>query len=55
MKLYPGHMGPLWEKLGFQGKDPATDLRGAGLMGLKNLHYMAECYPDVLSRNGCCT
>lgn len=32
---YPGDKGTHWEQLGFQGKDPATDLRGAGLMGLK--------------------
>ncbi len=47
---YPGDKGEHWDKLGFQGKDPATDLRGAGLMGLKNLHYMAEMYPDVLRK-----
>ena len=47
---YPGDKGDHWDKLGFQGKDPATDLRGAGLMGLKNLHYMAELYPAVLRK-----
>ncbi len=47
---YPGDKGEHWEKLGFQGKDPATDLRGAGLMGLKNLHYMAELYPETLRK-----
>ena len=47
---YPGDKGEHWDKLGFQGKDPATDLRGAGLMGLKNLHYMAEFYPETLRK-----
>jgi hypothetical protein len=47
---YPGDKGEHWDKLGFQGKDPATDLRGAGLMGLKNLHYMAEFYPEFLRK-----
>ena len=26
-----------WEEIGFQGSDPATDLRGAGMLGLVNL------------------
>lgn len=29
--------GSHWEEIGFQGTDPATDLRGAGLLGLVNL------------------
>lgn len=28
-----------WIDIGFQGADPATDLRGAGLLGLKQLHH----------------
>ena len=31
-----------WEELGFQGKDPATDFRGNGVLGLANLVYFAE-------------
>jgi len=34
-----------WKELGFQGKDPATDFRGTGVFGLKNLVYFAENYP----------
>lgn len=26
--------GPHWESVGFQGDDPATDLRGYGMLGL---------------------
>ena len=26
-----------WVDIGFQGKDPATDFRGAGMFGLENL------------------
>jgi len=26
-----------WVDIGFQGKDPATDFRGAGIFGLENL------------------
>lgn len=35
-----------WNELGFQGKDPATDLRGMGLLGLVQLVYYAEYYPE---------
>lgn len=31
-----------WSDIGFQGKDPITDLRGAGLLGLLNLHFFAH-------------
>ncbi|EME28667.1 ELMO domain-containing protein B [Galdieria sulphuraria] len=31
-----------WTKLGFQGKDPATDFRGGGLLSLQQLVYFAE-------------
>eukprot|EP01103_Thecamoeba_quadrilineata_P006778 TRINITY_DN16502_c0_g1_i1.p1 TRINITY_DN16502_c0_g1~~TRINITY_DN16502_c0_g1_i1.p1 ORF type:complete len:300 (+),score=48.25 TRINITY_DN16502_c0_g1_i1:79-978(+) len=34
-----------WQNLGFQGTDPASDFRGVGLFGLKNLIYFAENYP----------
>jgi len=33
--------GSHWRTLGFQGNDPATDLRGMGMLGLSNLHYFA--------------
>jgi hypothetical protein len=33
-----------WQELGFQGRDPATDLRAGGLLGLHMLTYMAERY-----------
>ena len=29
----PPRFGPRWETVGFQGDDPATDLRGAGMLG----------------------
>ncbi|KAK3095895.1 hypothetical protein FSP39_020453 [Pinctada imbricata] len=32
--------GSHWEEIGFQGNDPSTDLRGAGLLGLLNLIHM---------------
>eukprot|EP00892_Ulva_mutabilis_P008223 jgi/Ulvmu1/5773/UM025_0027.1 len=35
----PGRLGAHWERLGFQGSDPATDFRGAGLLSL--VHMLA--------------
>lgn len=43
-------IGDQWGKIGFQGKDPATDFRGMGLLGLDDLIYMAKTYPDLCSR-----
>jgi hypothetical protein len=34
--------GPHWAALGFQGEDPGTDLRGAGLLGLLQLLWLAH-------------
>ena len=33
----PARVGAHWERLGFQGSDPATDLRGCGMLGLLQL------------------
>jgi hypothetical protein len=41
----PDRVGPHWGDLGFQGKDPATDFRGAGLLGLQSLVHLARRYP----------
>ncbi|XP_048745141.1 uncharacterized protein LOC125658086 [Ostrea edulis] len=32
--------GNHWEEIGFQGRDPSTDLRGVGLLGLLHLLYL---------------
>jgi hypothetical protein len=34
-----------WKLLGFQGKDPSTDFRAMGMLGLENLVYFAEVHP----------
>lgn len=39
-----------WKKMGFQGTDPATDFRGMGLMGLKNLLYFAVVHKERFRR-----
>ncbi|KAM3138380.1 ELMO domain-containing protein 3 [Paramecium bursaria] len=37
---YGGH----WEQIGFQGRDPATDLRGAGMLGLLQILAFLQHY-----------
>ncbi|BFY97385.1 hypothetical protein BsWGS_00425 [Bradybaena similaris] len=34
--------GSHWEEIGFQGKDPATDLRGTGMLALMHLLYFLQ-------------
>jgi engulfment and cell motility protein 2 len=41
---------PRWAALGFQGRNPATDFRGAGLFGLQCLHYLVGLEPRVVRR-----
>lgn len=36
-----------WGEIGFQGKNPATDFRGMGILSLSNLLYMLEKKKDV--------
>jgi len=37
----------LWGKLGFQGKDPVTDFRGMGILGVEFLHYLGRKKVDL--------
>jgi DNA-binding transcriptional LysR family regulator len=37
-----------WSDLGFQGKDPCTDFRGSGRLGLDTLHAMCQSMPDTV-------
>ncbi|KAG8347234.1 putative ELMO CED 12 family [Trypanosoma vivax] len=39
-----------WEKLGFQGNDPATDLRSTGVFGLIQLVFLLEYYKELALR-----
>lgn len=36
-----------WQEIGFQGKDPATDFRGMGVLALDNLWWLATHHPDL--------
>ena len=39
----PARFGPHWEVIGFQGDDPASDLRGTGILSLlQMLHFAAR-------------
>ncbi|KAJ9519467.1 hypothetical protein QJQ45_000559 [Haematococcus lacustris] len=38
----PARTGQHWAELGFQGMDPATDLRGCGILGLLQMAYLYE-------------
>jgi hypothetical protein len=39
--------GSHWEAIGFQGRDPSTDLRGSGMLGLLQLLYLLKCEPAI--------
>ncbi|CAL1537967.1 unnamed protein product [Lymnaea stagnalis] len=41
-----GRIGSHWTMMGFQGHDPSTDFRGMGMLGLEQLLYFAQSYPD---------
>lgn len=40
-----------WKELGFQGSDPATDFRAAGLFGLQSLVYFARHRHNILAEH----
>lgn len=44
-----------WSEIGFQGKDPATDFRGQGLLGVQNLYHFSREYKaqavEILARD----
>lgn len=49
-RLAPMRLGSHWDVIGFQGSDPATDLRGVGMLGLVVLLFLAERYPLLGAR-----
>ncbi len=42
-----GRITEEWGELGFQGKDPATDFRGMGMLGLIQLVYFSKTVPEL--------
>jgi hypothetical protein len=45
----PDNVDPKWTRLGFQSKNPRTDIR-TGVHSLKSLHYFSTHYPNDLRR-----
>jgi hypothetical protein len=45
----------MWKDIGFQGKNPRTDFRGGGFMGLACLIYFLEEYPQEFEEMIACT
>jgi len=43
----PQRHGTHWESIGFQGTDPATDMRGTGIYGVLHLLYLYEYFPSL--------
>lgn len=41
----PQSFGGHWERIGFQGSDPGTDLRSTGMLGLLQILYLLDFYP----------
>ena len=42
---------PTWEHLGFQNEEsPETDIRGAGVLGILLLLYLAETEPETIKK-----
>ncbi|XP_021899767.1 ELMO domain-containing protein A [Carica papaya] len=47
---YPGQelhglVSEQWKEMGWQGRDPSTDFRGAGFISLENLLFFAKTFP----------
>jgi hypothetical protein len=42
--------GHHWGSIGFQGDDPATDLRGVGMLGLLQLLYLHHHSPAAAQK-----
>jgi len=40
--------GSYYQHLGFQSPDPIRDLRGSGVLGLENMLYFIQTYPNIV-------
>jgi hypothetical protein len=38
--------GQHWADIGFQGRDPATDLRSTGVLSLLLIYFLGKTYPN---------
>lgn len=46
----PSLIGGHWEQIGFQGSDPAMDLRGVGVLALLQMLYLVESHGELARR-----
>ena len=46
---WPPRYGTHWEVVGFQGNDPATDLRGVGMLALLQVLHFQKTQPKLLA------
>ncbi|MCL7030505.1 hypothetical protein MKW94_017220 [Papaver nudicaule] len=44
-QLLHGLISEQWKEMGWQGRDPSTDFRGAGFISLENLLFFAKTFP----------
>jgi len=42
--------GAHWQRIGFQGNDPTTDVRGSGMFGLLQLLFLVESHADLAAK-----
>ncbi|XP_057949571.1 uncharacterized protein LOC131144741 isoform X2 [Malania oleifera] len=47
-----GLVSDQWKDMGWQGKDPSTDFRGAGFISLENLLFFAKTFSRLLTKQG---
>ncbi|KAH9708244.1 ELMO domain-containing protein [Citrus sinensis] len=47
-----GLISDQWKEMGWQGKDPSTDFRGAGFISLENLLFFAKTFSRLLRKQG---
>nr|GLL49609.1 ELMO domain-containing protein A isoform X2 [Ipomoea trifida] len=45
-----GLISDQWKEMGWQGRDPSTDFRGAGFISLENLLFFAKTFPASFQR-----
>ncbi|XP_071675113.1 uncharacterized protein [Lolium perenne] len=52
MKVYfdPSRQDHQWKDMGWQGRDPSTDFRGAGFISLENLLFFAKTFSASFQR-----
>lgn len=50
-----GLISDQWKEMGWQGRDPSTDFRGAGFISLENLLFFAKTFSKMNGHSTCYT